>query len=161
MLDFRVGNGFDVHRLVSGRALILCNIPIPCEVGLLGHSDADVALHALADALLGALALGDIGRHFPDNDPQWSGADSGELLKKLLALPEFENWQICNIDLTIAAQKPKLAPYNEAMRHRVAELTAVSVDRVSIKATTTEKLGFVGREEGIAAFCTVSLIRNS
>ena len=159
MSDLRVGNGFDVHRLVAGRKLILCGIEVPSELGLLGHSDADVALHALADALLGALALGDIGMHFPDTDPRYAGADSGELLRQVLALPEFRPWRIANLDLTITAQKPKLAPFREAMRLRVAELAGVEVSRVSVKATTTEKLGFTGRGEGIAAFCTVLLIR--
>lgn len=158
MTDLRIGNGFDVHRLVAGRKLVLCGVEIPFELGLLGHSDADVALHAVADALLGALALGDIGRHFPDNDPRYEGADSGELLKAVLALPEFRSWRISNLDLTITAQKPKLAPYREAMRRRLAELTALEVARVSVKATTTEKLGFTGRGEGIAAFCTALLV---
>ena len=158
MTDLRVGNGFDVHRLVAGRKLILCGVEIPFELGLLGHSDADVALHAVADALLGALALGDIGQHFPDNDPRYEGADSGELLKQVLALPEFRAWRISNLDLTITAQKPKLAPHREAMRRRLAEVAGVETARVSVKATTTEKLGFTGRGEGIAAFCTALLV---
>ena len=158
MTDLRVGNGFDVHRLVAGRKLILCGVEVPFERGLLGHSDADVALHAVADALLGALALGDIGGHFPDNDPRYEGADSGELLKRVLALPEFRAWRISNLDLTIAAEKPKLAPYREAMRRRLAELVSLDSSRISVKATTTEKLGFTGRGEGIAAFCTALLV---
>ena len=159
MIDLRIGNGFDVHRLVAGRKLILCGVEIPFELGLLGHSDADVALHAVADALLGALALGDLGQHFPDNDPRYEGADSGELLKQVLALPEFRGWRISNLDLTITAQKPKLAPFREEMRRRLAGLTSLDPARVSVKATTTEKLGFTGRGEGIAAFCTALLVR--
>lgn len=159
MFDARVGNGFDVHRLVAGRKLILCGVEIPFELGLLGHSDADVALHAVADAFLGALALGDIGMHFPDSDPRYEDADSGELLRQVLALPEFRGWRTANVDLTITAQRPKLAPWRDAMRRRVADLLRLGPDRVSVKATTTEKLGFTGRGEGIAAFCTVLLVR--
>ena len=158
-MDIRCGNGIDVHRLVSGRKLILCGVEIPYELGLEGHSDADVALHALSDALLGALSLGDIGIHFPDTDPQWKGADSGKLMQHILSLPEFAGWQISNVDLTIVAQRPKLLPYRENMRLRCAELLGVEPGRVSIKATTTEKLGFTGRGEGIAAFATALLIQ--
>ena len=158
-MDIRCGNGIDVHRLVSGRKLILCGVEIPYELGLDGHSDADVALHALSDALLGALALGDIGIHFPDTDPQWKGADSGKLLQHVLSLQEFSGWQISNVDLTIVAQRPKLLPYREEMRLRCAELLGIVPERVSIKATTTEKLGFTGRGEGIAAFATATLIQ--
>ena len=157
MTDVRVGNGIDVHRLVPGRRLFLCGIEIPCDLGLEGHSDADVALHALIDALLGALALGDIGEHFPDDDPAYLGADSRELLCRIRRLPEFRDWSIGNIDLTVVAQKPKLASYREAMRRSIADVLDVDLSRVSVKATTTERLGFTGRGEGIASFCTVLL----
>ena len=159
MTDFRVGQGFDVHRLVENRKLILCGVEIPCELGLLGHSDADVAIHALIDALLGALALGDIGEHFPDTDPEWEGADSRELLKAVLALPEFAEWRISSADVTIIAQRPKLAPYKKLMRERLAEAMGIPPERVAVKATTTEKLGFTGRGEGIAATAVAALIR--
>ncbi|MBE6355777.1 MAG: 2-C-methyl-D-erythritol 2,4-cyclodiphosphate synthase [Lentisphaerae bacterium] len=157
MTDVRIGQGFDVHRLVPERKLILCGVDIPCEYGLLGHSDADVAIHALMDALLGALALGDIGMIFPDNDPAYAGADSVELLKKVLALPEFAGYRVFNCDVTVIAQKPKLAPYREAMRRRIADAAGWDIDRVSVKFTTTEKLGFTGRGEGIAATAAVML----
>ena len=159
MTDFRVGQGFDVHRLVPERKLILCGVEIPSEYGLLGHSDADVAVHALMDALLGSLALGDIGMIFPDNDPAYAGADSMELLKKVLSLPAFTGYKVFNCDVTISAQKPKLSPYREAMRRRIAEVTGWELDRVSVKFTTTEKLGFTGRGEGIAASAVVLLGR--
>jgi 2-C-methyl-D-erythritol 2,4-cyclodiphosphate synthase len=155
MEDFRTGSGYDVHKLVTDRKLILCGVDIPCEYGLLGHSDADVAVHALMDALLGALALGDIGMIFPDNDPAYKGADSMELLKKVLALPEITAYRIFNCDITIIAQKPKLSPYREAMRKNIAEAMKLELDRVSVKFTTTEKLGFTGRGEGIAASAAV------
>ena len=161
MTGVRIGNGMDVHRLVPGRRLFLCGVEIPCELGLEGHSDADVALHALMDALLGALALGDIGKHFPDTDPAYLGADSRELLRRVRALPEFRPWSIGNLDLTIVAQKPKLAPYREAMRRKIAEILKIEISQVSVKATTTEHLGFTGRGEGIASFCTVLLTRNA
>ena len=155
MEDVRTGSGYDVHKLVTDRKLILCGVDIPCEYGLLGHSDADVAVHALMDALLGALALGDIGMIFPDNDPAYKGADSMELLKKVLALPEIAAYRIFNCDITIIAQKPKLSPYREAMRKNIAEAMKLELDRVSVKFTTTEKLGFTGRGEGIAASAAV------
>ena len=159
MNDFRVGQGFDVHRLVENRKLILCGVEIPYELGLLGHSDADVAIHALIDALLGALALGDIGEIFPDSDAQWKGADSTVLLKMVLALPPFKEWRISNVDLTIIAQKPKLAPYKKEMQQRLAEVLGLPADRVAVKATTTEKLGFTGRGEGIAASAIAALVK--
>ena len=155
MEDLRTGQGFDVHKLVADRKLILCGVEIPCEYGLLGHSDADVAIHALMDALLGALALGDIGMIFPDNDPAYAGADSMELLKKVLALPEIAACRVFNCDITIIAQKPKLSPYREMMRRRIADVTGWAMERVSVKFTTTEKLGFTGRGEGIAASAAV------
>ena len=159
MTDFRVGQGFDVHRLVENRKLILCGVEIPYELGLLGHSDADVAIHALIDALLGALALGDIGELFPDTDPKWEGADSRKLLKAVLALPEFSAWRVSSADVTIIAQRPKLSPYKELMRERLAETMGIPLERVAVKATTTEKLGFTGRGEGIAAAAVAALIR--
>ena len=157
MADFRIGNGIDVHRLVSGRRLFLCGVEIPFELGLEGHSDADVALHALADALLGAVAHGDIGRHFPDSDPRYLNADSFELLRRVWAMEVFDPWRIGNIDLTVVAQRPKIAPFVPRMRERVASAFGIDVSLVSIKGTTTEKLGFIGRGEGIAAYCTVLL----
>lgn len=153
-MDIRLGNGFDVHRLVEGRRCIICGVDIPSPVGLLGHSDADVALHALADALLGAVALGDIGRHFPDTDARWEGADSRMLLREVVAMLAQKGFGIMNVDITIIAQAPRMAPYIEQMRANVAADLRVELDRVSVKATTTEKLGFTGRREGIAAMAT-------
>ena len=153
----RIGQGYDVHRLVTGRRLILCGVPVPHPTGLLGHSDADVALHALTDAILGALALGDIGQLFPDTDPAWKDADSMKLLAAVMADPRVSGWNIVNLDLTIIAQKPKLLPYNLEMRTNLARVLNLPLDRISVKATTTEKLGFEGREEGIAACCVVLL----
>jgi 2-C-methyl-D-erythritol 2,4-cyclodiphosphate synthase len=158
--DFRIGNGFDVHRLVEGRPCIICGVDIPFELGLLGHSDADVALHALADALLGAAALGDIGKHFPDTDPRWKGADSRMLLRRVVEILAGEGFRPCNADITIMAQAPKMLPHIEAMRANVAADLAVDLGRVSVKATTTEKLGFTGRKEGIAAMATALVVRN-
>lgn len=154
---YRIGHGYDVHRLVEGRKLILCGVEIPHTTGLLGHSDADVATHALMDAVIGALALGDIGGFFPDTDPAYAGADSLELLKKVLADDRVAPWNIVNLDLTIVAQKPKLLPYREMMRQNLATVLQIPQERVSVKATTTEKLGFEGREEGISATCVVLL----
>ncbi len=158
--DFRIGNGFDVHRLVEGRPCIICGVDIPFELGLLGHSDADVALHALADALLGAAALGDIGKHFPDTDPRWKGADSRILLRRVVEILAGEGFRPCNADITIMAQAPKMLPHIEAMRANVAADLAIDLGRVSVKATTTEKLGFTGRKEGIAAMATALVVRN-
>lgn len=159
MPQFRVGTGFDVHCLTEGRRLVLCGVDIPYELGLLGHSDADVALHALMDALLGAAALGDIGRHFPDTDPRFAGADSMKLTEHVMGLLRGRGWQVNNADVTIIAQKPKLAPYIPQMRAAVAGVLQIDEDCVNIKATTTEKLGFTGRGEGIAAEAAASLIR--
>ena len=153
----RIGQGYDVHKLVTGRRLILCGVPVPHPTGLLGHSDADVAVHALMDAILGALALGDIGQLFPDSDPAWKDADSMKLLKAVMADPRVSEWEIGNLDLTIIAQKPKLLPFNLEMRTNLARALNLPLERVSVKATTTEKLGFEGREEGIAASCVVLL----
>lgn len=158
--DFRIGNGFDVHRLVEGRPCIICGVDIPFELGLLGHSDADVALHALADSLLGAAALGDIGKHFPDTDPRWKGADSRMLLRRVVEILAGEGFRPCNADITIMAQAPKMLPHIEAMRANVAADLAIDLGRVSVKATTTEKLGFTGRKEGIAAMATALVVRN-
>jgi len=158
-MEFRVGIGFDAHRFAPNRILRLCGVTIPYELGLIGHSDADVALHALCDALLGALALGDIGQHFPDTDPHYKDADSSTFLEAVMALVRERGWQVNNVDLTIIAQTPKLAPYRDAMRSRLAELLGVEIDAVSVKATTTDQMGFVGRREGIAAIAVVSLTR--
>ena len=151
----RVGQGYDVHKLVEGRKCIICGVDIPFERGLLGHSDADVALHALSDALLGAAALGDIGRLFPDNDPKFKGADSRVLLRRVVELVKEKGYGVVNADVTIVAQKPKMMPYIEKMRENVAHDLGVSLDDVNVKATTTEKLGFEGREEGISAMAVV------
>ncbi len=159
MFKFRVGTGFDVHRLVEGRKLIVCGVEVPHSMGLLGHSDADVALHALSDALLGAAALGDIGKHFPDTDAAFKDADSGKLLQEVVRKVQDLGWQVNNVDITIMAQKPKLAAYIPVMRQRVAELLHLELDAVNVKATTTEKLGFVGREEGFAAEAVASIVK--
>lgn len=157
--DIRTGLGYDVHRLVVGRDLWLCGVKIPSELGLLGHSDADVALHALCDALLGAAALRDIGYHFPDTDPAYAGADSRVLLRRVAGLVAGQGYSVSNVDITIIAQAPKLAPYIELMREAVAEDLALAVKRVSVKATTTERLGFTGRGEGIASLATALIVR--
>ena len=149
--DLRVGQGYDVHRLVEGRALVLCGVNVPHTLGLLGHSDADVALHALMDAMLGAAALGDIGRHFPDTDPQYKGISSMKLLEHVVALLAEHGLRVANADVTIVAQRPKLLPYILQMRENVAAALSLPVDRVNVKATTTERLAFEGREEGISA----------
>ena len=159
MTTFRIGNGYDVHRLVTGRDCIICGVIIPSPLGLKGHSDADVALHALADAILGAAALGDIGRHFPDTDPRWKGADSRMLLRHVVGLVGQKGYSIGNVDITIIAQFPKMAPHIEAMRQNVADDLGIDIDAVSVKATTTERLGFTGRGEGIAAQATALLLK--
>ncbi len=159
-IPFRIGQGFDVHRLVEGRKCIICGVELPSELGLLGHSDADVALHALTDALLGAVALGDIGRHFPDTDPEWEGADSRKLLRAVVDMLKHHGWTIGNADITIIAQKPKMAPHIEQMRANVASDLGVEIDCVSVKATTTEHLGFTGRGEGIASQAAVLLVKS-
>lgn len=155
----RIGNGMDVHRLVPGRPLIICGVEIPYELGLLGHSDADVALHALSDAILGAAALHDIGYHFPDTDPEYAGADSRKLLRRVVEIVAEKGYSIGNVDITIIAQRPKMLPHIELMRERVAADLSIDIDDVSIKATTTEKLGFTGRGEGIAAQATALIYR--
>jgi 2-C-methyl-D-erythritol 2,4-cyclodiphosphate synthase len=154
----RIGHGFDVHRLVEGRRLVIGGVDIPYERGLLGHSDADVLLHAIADAVLGALGRGDIGHHFPDTDPAYKDADSAQLLAHVWALAEADGYRLGNLDATVLAQAPKLAPYIPRMRARIAALLKADVGQVNIKATTTEGLGFVGRREGIAAQAVVLLV---
>ncbi len=151
MKDIRIGHGYDVHRLVPDRPLILGGVSIPHRLGLLGHSDADVLLHAISDALLGALALGDIGKHFPDTDPRYAGADSRVLLSAVVELIRERGWQVGNVDATILAQAPKLAPHIPLMRRSIADVLGIDIDRVSVKATTEEHLGFTGEELGIAA----------
>ena len=154
---FRIGQGFDVHQLVEGRPLIIGGVHIPHEKGLLGHSDADVLLHAVADACLGAIGAGDIGRHFPDDDPRYKDADSTELLAHVWTLVRKEGYALVNADCTIIAQKPKMAPYIEEMKAVIARLLEAERTQVNVKATTTEKLGFTGRGEGIAAQADVLL----
>lgn len=153
----RVGLGFDVHRLVEDRRCIICGVDIPYSRGLLGHSDADVALHALSDALLGAATLGDIGRHFPDTDPEWEGADSRRILRAVVNMLDNRGFIVGNADITIAAQAPKMAPFIEQMRANVAADLRIPIDCVAVKATTTEHLGFTGRGEGIAAWATAMI----
>ena len=158
--EFRTGIGFDVHAFADNRKLMIGGVEIPYEKGLLGHSDADVLIHAICDALLGSLALGDIGLHFPDTDAQFKNADSRVLLKKVYELIKKEGYVLGNIDAVIAMQKPKILPFVNEMRKRIAEDLNSEINQVSIKATTTEKLGFVGREEGVSAFATVLIIKN-
>jgi 2-C-methyl-D-erythritol 4-phosphate cytidylyltransferase/2-C-methyl-D-erythritol 2,4-cyclodiphosphate synthase len=155
----RTGHGYDVHRFTTSRPLFLCGVEIPGGPGLAGHSDADVALHALIDALLGAVAKGDIGSWFPDNDPQYAGIRSTELLKKVWVDLQAEGWALINADITIQAQVPKLAPYRVAMCETIAKIMAVEVNQINVKATTTEGLGFVGKREGMAAQAVVSVIK--
>lgn len=157
--DIRIGNGYDVHRLVEGRRCIICGVDIPHDRGLLGHSDADVALHALADALLGAAAMRDIGYHFPDSDPQWKGADSRRLLRAVVAMLAEQGYAPSNADITIIAQEPRMLPHITAMQANVAADLGLAPDRVSVKATTTERLGFTGRAEGIAAQATALILK--
>ena len=156
----RIGHGYDVHRLVAGRKLILGGVDIPHDLGLLGHSDADVLLHALSDAILGAIGEGDIGRHFPDTDPAFKGADSIKLLQHVMALADGKGFRIGNVDATVVAQRPKLAPFIQQMRLNVARALSCEEERVNVKATTTEELGFAGRGEGIAAYAVALLERN-
>lgn len=156
---FRIGTGYDVHKLIPGRKLILCGVHVPHVLGLDGHSDADVAVHALMDALLGALALGDIGHLFPDTDDKFLGADSMNLLGQVMQIVKSKGWQVGNVDITILAQKPKLADYILDMRKKLALILGIGFEDVSVKATTTEHLGFVGKEEGIAAQAAVLLVK--
>lgn len=159
MHRIRIGHGYDVHRLVENRKLILGGVEIPFERGLLGHSDADVLLHAISDALLGAVALGDIGKHFPDTDPRYAGADSMLLLKEVVQFVRNEGYQVGNLDATILCQRPKLAGFIAAMRENIAACCEIPVSDVSIKATTEEKLGFTGSGEGIAVHAVALLER--
>ena len=159
-MEIRIGNGYDIHRLTQDKPLILGGIEIPHSLGLLGHSDADVLTHAIMDAMLGALSLGDIGHYFPPSDPQWQGANSLVLLEQVHKLIGDQGWSISNLDSTIVAEKPKLKPHLKAMRDRPGEILNLSSDRVSIKATTNEKLGPVGREEGICAYAVVLLMKS-
>lgn len=155
----RIGHGYDVHKLVEGRKLILGGVNIPHETGLLGHSDADVVVHAVMDAMLGALALGDIGKHFPDTDPVYSGADSIKLLKRVTEIIAEKGYSVGNIDSTIICQAPKLAPHIDTMRKNIAEAIGCDISQVSVKATTEEKLGFTGAKEGISAHAVCVLLR--
>ena len=159
MCNFRIGHGYDVHRLVPNRALILGGVIIPHEKGLLGHSDADVLLHAICDSILGALALGDIGKHFPDTDPQYANIDSRILLLHTAELIREKGWQIGNIDATVVAQAPRLSPYIQEMRENIASVLNLSLDAISVKATTEEHLGFTGEGLGIAAHAVCLLFR--
>ncbi|MCM3588473.1 2-C-methyl-D-erythritol 2,4-cyclodiphosphate synthase [Mesobacillus maritimus] len=154
---FRIGQGFDVHQLTEGRPLIIGGVTIPYEKGLLGHSDADVLLHTIADAALGAIGEGDIGKHFPDTDPLFKDADSAKLLEHVWGIVKDKGYRLVNIDCTIIAQRPKMAPYIEPIKERIATLLEGAVDQVNVKATTTEKLGFAGRGEGIAAQAVILL----
>jgi len=150
-MEYRIGNGYDVHQLAPELPLVLGGVRIPHDKGCVAHSDGDVLIHALCDALLGALALGDIGRHFPDTSDEYAGIDSRVLLARVVAMVREAGWEVVNVDTTLLAQKPKVAPFVPQMRKALADVMDIPVDRVSVKATTTEHLGFVGREEGIAA----------
>ena len=158
-MDFRIGQGYDVHALAEGLPMWLGGVQIPSQTGFVAHSDGDVAIHALCDALLGALALGDIGHLFPDTDDRWKGADSKELLSAVLDLPEYRSWYVVNADITIALQAPKLAPHIEPMREVLSGVMGISPKRVSVKATTTERPGFVGRGEGCEVWAIVLIAR--
>ncbi len=159
-MNIRIGNGYDIHKLVADRPLILGGIKIPHSLGLLGHSDADVLIHSIMDALLGALGMGDIGHYFPPSDPKWKGANSKVLLEQVRNIVASQGWEIGNIDSTIVAEQPKLKPHLKSMRGAIAKTLNVEIDRISIKATTNEKLGPVGREEGICAYAVVLLTKD-
>lgn len=159
MTDIRIGNGIDVHAIGEGLKMWLCGVCVDESKGFIAHSDGDVAIHALCDAILGALAKGDIGHHFPDNDPAYKGIDSKILLRKVVDIAAQEGYSIGNFDITICLQAPKLAPHILSMRQTLAEITGVELDRVSVKATTTEKLGYVGRKEGCLVHATVLLCK--
>ena len=160
-MSLRIGNGYDIHRLVAGRPLILGGVSIEHELGLLGHSDADVLTHAIMDALLGALSLGDIGLYFPPSDPQWAGANSLMLLTQVNQMVRDRGWQIVNIDSVVVAERPKLKPHIAAMTHKLAGVLGIAPDQVGVKATTNEKLGPTGREEGIAAYAVALLAQSA
>ncbi len=159
-MDIRIGHGFDVHALAEGLRLVLCGVEVPHTKGCVAHSDGDVAIHAICDALLGALALGDIGKLFPDSDPKYKGIDSTKLLHDVIDIVRSKGFNINNIDCTIAMQQPKLRPYIDTMRERLAEVIGITIDRISVKATTTEHLGFEGREEGVSATAVTLLIKS-
>ena len=158
-MDIRIGNGYDVHALAEGLPLWLGGVLIESPIGCIAHSDGDVAIHALCDALLGALALGDIGKHFPDTSNEFKGIDSKILLERVMSLVQAQGWSVVNVDITIAMQRPKLAPYIVPMRECLADIMGIGVERVSVKATTTEKLGFVGRSEGCEVYAVALLER--
>ena len=158
-MDIRVGTGYDVHALAEGLRLVLCGVEVEHTKGCVAHSDGDVAIHAICDALLGALALGDIGKLFPDSDERYKGIDSRKLLKHVVELVRSKGYEISNIDCTIAMQRPKLRPHIDLMRERLAEVVEIGVDRISVKATTTERLGFEGREEGVSTTAVVLLVK--
>ncbi|MEL7007233.1 MAG: 2-C-methyl-D-erythritol 2,4-cyclodiphosphate synthase [Cyanobacteria bacterium J06555_3] len=160
-MNIRIGNGYDIHQLAADRPLILGGIKIPHTLGLLGHSDADVLTHAIMDALLGALGLGDIGHYFPPSDPKWKGADSMLLLEQVISIIQSQGWQIGNVDSTVVAEQPKLKPHLKSMRSSLARTMEIEPEQISVKATTNEKLGPVGQEEGICAYAVVLLIRQS
>ena len=158
--EYRTGIGFDVHAFAEGRKLLLGGIEIPSVKGLLGHSDADVLLHSITDALLGAVSMGDIGQHFPDTDKKYKNADSEIFLKKAYDLVLDKGYSLGNIDAVVAMQAPKISPYLTEIRKKISEILGCEIDKISVKATTTEKLGFIGREEGVSAFASVLIIRN-
>jgi 2-C-methyl-D-erythritol 2,4-cyclodiphosphate synthase len=158
-MDIRIGQGYDVHALAEGLRLVLCGVEIQHTKGCVAHSDGDVAIHALCDAMLGALALGDIGKLFPDSDPQYKGIDSTKLLSIVVNRIKEEGYRVSNADITIAMQRPKLSPHIDHMRERIAEVIGITTERVSVKATTTEHLGFEGREEGVSATAVTLLIK--
>ncbi|UCH64817.1 MAG: 2-C-methyl-D-erythritol 2,4-cyclodiphosphate synthase [Ignavibacterium sp.] len=157
-MNYRIGNGYDVHAFAEGRKLIIGGLEIPYDKGLAGHSDADVLLHSITDALLGAVALGDLGKHFPDTDKKYKNADSKVLLKEAYKLVKEKGYQLGNLDVTIILEKPKLSPLIQKMRKNITTILESKIEKISIKATTNEKLGFIGREEGIAAFATVLVV---
>ncbi|NOY24171.1 MAG: 2-C-methyl-D-erythritol 2,4-cyclodiphosphate synthase [Acidobacteria bacterium] len=159
MSDFRIGQGIDFHRFQPGRCLVLGGVEFHEPYGLAGHSDADVVLHAVADAVLGAVGLGDIGLHFPDSDPRWKGADSRKLLAEIVALAAEKGWQVGNADITVIGQQPKIAVHRGEIQHSIAEILGITPDRVNVKATTTEAMGALGREEGLATFAIVMMVK--
>ena len=159
-MEFRIGNGYDVHALAPGLDLWLGGVKVESPIGCIAHSDGDVAIHALCDAILGALALGDIGKHFPDTSDEFKGIDSKILLERVMAMIRQEGWEVGNVDITIALQRPKLAPHIRSMRDTLAAVMGIGADRVSVKATTTEKLGFVGRSEGCEVYAVALLTKN-
>lgn len=159
-MQIRIGQGYDVHAIADGLPMWLCGIQIPSDKGFVAHSDGDVAIHALCDALLGAAALGDIGLHFPDSSPEWKGADSKGLLARVIKMLSADGWKVGNVDITIALQVPKLRPHIDEMRSVLAPILGVSVDAVSVKATTTERLGFVGRGEGCEVWAVVTILKD-